>query len=221
VRRLLLLIALLAGFTVVPGTSPALAAQRDPILFVHGFSGGEFNWWQMKSRFNNDGWSQAYNWSYDSGQSNVTTAYQIRDKVNQIKAQTGASKVDIISHSMGGLSSRYYLKNLGGQYSVDDWVSIGGPNHGTGTAWACFTTSCGEMRPGSQFLNALNSGDETPTNQSYVKYGTFRSWCDEIINPDDSTILSGAYNYQVGCYGHITLLGSWDVYTKVREFVRY
>ena len=220
-RRLLLLLALITGFAVVPGASPAMAAQKDPILFVHGFSGGEFNWWQMQARFNADGWNRAYNWSYNSGQSNVTTAYQIRDKVNAIKRETGAAKVDIISHSMGALGSRYYLKHLGGQYSVDDFVSIGGPNHGTNTAWACFTTSCGEMRPGSNFLNALNSGDETPTNQSYVRYGTFWSWCDEIINPDESTPLSGAENNMVGCYGHLTLLGSWDVYTKVRSFVTY
>ena len=32
---------------------------------------------------------------------------------------------------MGGLSTRYYLKNLGATQYVDDWVSIGGPNHGT------------------------------------------------------------------------------------------
>jgi triacylglycerol lipase len=50
----------------------------------------------------------------------------------------------------GGLSSRYYLKNLGGQASVDEWVSIAGPNHGTGTANACFgtprATRCGSGR---------------------------------------------------------------------------
>ena len=219
-RRLLLLLALIAGFAVVPGASPATAAQKDPILFVHGFSGGEFNWWQMKGRFESDGW-RAYNWQYDSNQSNVTTAYQIRDKVNAIKRETGAAKVDIVSHSMGALSSRFYLKNLGGQTSVDDFVSIGGPNHGTAIAFACFTTSCVEMRQGSNLLNYLNSGDETPNNEGPTKYGTFWSYCDEIINPDESTPLNGAYNTMVGCYGHLSLLGSWNVYTQVRSFVTY
>jgi hypothetical protein len=49
--------------------------------------------------------------------------------------------------------------------------------------------SCREMLPGSSFLRALNSGDETP-----VRYGTLWSPCDEIINPDTSVILSGATN---------------------------
>ncbi len=33
--------------------------------------------------------------------------------------QTGAAKVDIITHSMGGLSSRYHLKYLGGPIRED------------------------------------------------------------------------------------------------------
>lgn len=45
--------------------------------------------------------------------------------------------MDVVAHSMGSLSSRYYLKNPGGTARVDEWVSIGGPNHGTYTAAGC------------------------------------------------------------------------------------
>jgi triacylglycerol lipase len=218
IRRLLVLVALVAGLVVLPSATPAQAAERDPILFVHGFSGNSSNWWVMKGWFERDGWTQVYNWQYNSFQSNVTTAGQIRDKVNQIKRETGASKVDLVTHSMGGLSSRYYLKNLGGTAHVDDWVSIGGPNNGTSWAWGCFTSSCVQMRANSSFLNALNSGDPTPGG---VNYGTFWSPCDEIIIPQRSVILTGATNTRTGCIGHISLLGAWSVYTGVRDFVRW
>src|SRR5436190_18789359 len=111
----------------------------------------------MIGRFQADGWtsSELNNWSYNYKQSNKTTASEIATKVDQIIAATGASKVDIISHSMGGLSSRWYVKFLGGDQKVDDWVSLGGPNHGTQTAYFCFDTSCGDMRPGSSFLTTL------------------------------------------------------------------
>lgn len=200
---------------------PAVAAARNPILFVHGFSGGSWNWDTMIGRFKADGWrdSELWNWSYDWRQSNATTAAQIRDKVNQIRAATGAAKVDIVSHSMGGLSSRWYLKYLGGQWAVDHWVSLGGPNHGTNAAYLCgWWTSCQEMQYGSSLLNQLNAGDETP---GPVKYGTFWSSCDEVINPDTSTVLSGAYNFNVGCVEHVWLLYSWPVYQRVRDFLRY
>ena len=118
---------------------------------------------------------------------------------------------------MGGLSSRYYLKNLDSAGKVDDWVSLGGPNHGTQSANGCFQTSCVEMRPGSTFLKKLNQGDETP---GAFHYGTFWSNCDGVIFPADSTVLTGATNTNVGCVTHSELHENAGVYTQVRNFVQ-
>jgi triacylglycerol lipase len=210
------LLAVLAAAMLTPVAS---ASAHDPILFVHGWNSSSSTWNTMVSRFSTDGWTPAElnNWSYNWHQSNATTASQISSKVDSILAATGATKVDIISHSMGGLSSRYYLKNLGGTAKVDDWVSLGGPNHGTDTANFCFDTSCVEMRQNSTFLKALNSGDETPGT---VTYGTFWSPCDEVINPDSSVALSGATNTQTACLSHSALHEDATVYANVRDFVR-
>jgi len=215
-RKFFLAVAL----TAVAATAPAVsAAAAEPILFVHGWNSSGTVWNTMIGRFQADGWTpaQTNNWSYNTAQSNVTTAGQLSTKVDQILSATGASKVDIVTHSMGGLSSRYYLKNLGGTAKVDEWVSLGGPNHGTATAYLCFwNTSCFEMQPGSSFLNALNSGDETP---GAVNYGTWWSPCDEVINPDSSVPLTGATNTQTACMGHSALYGDLTVYNQVRNFV--
>jgi triacylglycerol lipase len=199
--------------------APAVAQANDPILFVHGWNSSSSTWNTMVSRFAADGWTAAElnNWSYDTSQSNATTAQTIKTKVDQILAATGAAKVDIISHSMGGLSSRYYTKNLGGDLKVDEWVSLGGPNHGTDTANFCFSTACTEMRAGSSFLNSLNSGDETPGTP---RYRTWWSPCDEIINPDSSVALSGATNTQTACISHGALHEDATVYAQVRDYVR-
>jgi triacylglycerol lipase len=197
----------------------ATAAAVEPILFVHGWNSSGSTWNTMISRFAADGWTAAQlnNWSYNTAQSNVTTAGQVNTKVDQIRAATGAAKIDVITHSMGGLNTRYYLKNLGGAAEVDEWVSLGGPNHGTTTANFCFwNTSCFEMRPNSTFLNNLNAGDETPGT---VNYGTWWSPCDEIINPDSSVLLSGATNTQTACMGHSDLHQNATVYGQVRDFV--
>lgn len=214
-RKLALAGAMVAVFLATAGTARA----NDPILFVHGWNSSGSAWNTMIPRFQADGWTSAElnNWSYNTSQSNATTAGQVRDRVDEIIAATGAAKVDIITHSMGGLSSRYYLKNLGGDAKVDEWVSLGGPNHGTETARFCFQTSCVEMRPGSSFLTALNSGDETP---GAPRYGTWWSPCDEVINPDSSVPLSGATNTQTACMSHSSLHENATVYAQVRDFVR-
>lgn len=215
-KRVVLLVACCAA-TLLGAAPTALA--NDPILFVHGWNSSSSTWNTMVNRFAADGWTSAElnNWSYNTSQSNATTASQIKAKVDGIISATGAAKVDIISHSMGGLSSRYYVKNLGGDLKVDEWVSLGGPNHGTDTANFCFSTACSEMRIGSSFLKALNSTDETP---GAVSYRTWWSACDSIINPDSSVSLSGATNTQTACLSHSDLHQDATVYGQVRDFVR-
>lgn len=196
------------------------ASALDPILFVHGYSGSASNWNTMIGRFEKDGYPKSYlrAYSYNTSQSNKTDAEQyVKPEVEKLLSTTKASKVDIIAHSMGSLNTRWYLKFLEGTTKVDDWVSLGGPNHGTETANLCFSTSCVEMRIGSKFLSELNEGDETPGE---VNYGTWWSPCDEFINPDSSVLLTGATNTQTACISHLALLSDETVYTQVREFVK-
>ncbi|MEU6081469.1 triacylglycerol lipase [Streptomyces sp. NPDC047108] len=213
--------ALALVLTPLAAAPSAHADEPDPVLFVHGYKGGAWNWFDMKSDFEDAGYpaDRLEAMSYDVFQSNVTTAEEIKAEVDALRARTGADKVDIVTHSMGGLGSRYYIKFLGGDQYVDDWVSLGGPNHGTSIAGLCSwaITSCKEMKADSDFLTELNSGDETPGD---VNYGAFWSHCDEIINPDESTILSGATNSDIGCIEHAWLLVSDTASQVTRDFVR-
>ncbi|WP_166263534.1 esterase/lipase family protein [Marinobacter caseinilyticus] len=199
-----------------PGSEAASAL--NPILFVHGYASGASVWDSMRSRFEADGWPADYlaSWSYNYNQSNASTAEDIRNRVQDLLALTGADQVDIITHSMGGLSSRYYLKFLEGDAQVDAWVSLAGPNHGTNWAFGCLSSSCFEMRPGSGFLANLNQGNETPGE---ARYGTWWSSCDEIINPDDSVLLKGASNNRTACISHNWFLYDSGVYREVRDWI--
>ncbi|MEU6258100.1 triacylglycerol lipase [Streptomyces sp. NPDC047043] len=200
--------------------APAHAATHNPIVFVHGLSSSASSWDDWIADFEADGYSSSelFASSYDWSQSNVTTAQQLATEVKSVLAQTGASKVDLVVHSMGALSARYYLKNLGGTSYVDDFVSAAGVNHGTTTASWCkwLYTSCAEMYTGSSFLTSLNSGDETPGSVSYASYW---SNCDDALTPDTTAILSGATNVEVGCISHTDMNNDYGVYEQVRDFI--
>jgi triacylglycerol lipase len=200
------------------GKPPKPTPTHNPILFVHGWNASSSTWTTMVGRFKNDGWTDAQlvNWSYDFHQSNANTAALIQQKVDSMLLATGATKVDIITHSMGTLSARYYVRNLGGDGKVDALVSLGGANHGTTTAGLCPDVSCIEMRPSSTFLTNLNSVDET---WGTPRYAVWWSPCDEVINPHSSPLLNGATNTQTVCMLHSQLHEDLGVYRQVRDMV--
>ena len=161
-------IALAAFLASGCASSRSTARERNPVVFVHGWSSSADAWSTMAERFRDDGWPEAYLvvWSYDTSRSNVETAGRLADRVDAVLEATGASRVDVVAHSMGALPARYYVRHLGGDARVDGWVSLGSPNHGTVTAYTCVSRSCREMRPGSSFMSALNEGDETPGDET-------------------------------------------------------
>lgn len=197
----------------------SVSVKHDPIIFVHGFASSGQIWGTMIGSLIADGWSASdmTNWSYDTAVSNATIAQQLKTKADSVIAATGALKVDVISHSMGALSSRYYARELGGSDKIEAWVSLGGPNHGTSTANFCGLQSCIEMRPGSSFLTSLNTGDETP---GAARYGTWRTPCDNVTTPPESVILAGATNTETACINHSDLYQNTSVYAQVRDFIR-
>ena len=200
-------------------SSVSVSVLHDPIVFVHGFQSSGAIWGTMTGWFVTDGWplSQMYALSYDSNQSNAAIAAQIKTAVDNVQTSTGAAKVDIVTHSMGGLSSRYYLRNLGGDSGTDAWVSLAGPNHGTTTANLCGSVLCLEMRPGSAFLTSLNEGDETPGTP---RYATWWSTCDQVTTPQQSVVLAGATNTQTACLQHSQFYVDQTVYQQVRDWVK-
>jgi triacylglycerol lipase len=174
----------------------------------------------MRQRFLADGWKdyELYAYNYSFTDSNAEVAAKIRNDVNRIMSATGATKVDIIAHSIGSVSSRYYLKNLDGSSKVDAWVSLAGPNHGTDYVdrQNCQTTPCREIAIGSGFLNALNAVDETP---GLTRYATWRSTCDTTITPTESVVLLGATNFFSGCVVHFNFLLDATVYQEVKDHI--
>ena len=202
---------------VVPPPPP----PHYPIIFVHGFNASAATWLTMVGRFKVDGYTdqELVNFSYDYRLSNATTAQTIAKKVDSVLLATGAHHVDIITHSMGALSARYYVRNLLpiGDRRVDAVVNLGGTNHGTITAFGCTPISCTEMRPYSSFVTKLNATDET---WGTPRYATWWSACDEVIYPQTSAKLSGAVNTQTACLRHSDLHENFTVYAQVRDLVK-
>ncbi|XUM05326.1 esterase/lipase family protein [Streptomyces venezuelae ATCC 10712] len=215
--------SLLLSAAPVRAEAPRAASARVPVVFVHGYNADPGVWGGLRADLRADGYSDAelFSFGYDTHRSvNESLSGALAAYVEGVKRQTGASRVDLVAHSFGSLVTRWYVKfDPAGQTSVAHWVSLAGPNHGTSTAWACalWDQACRDMTPNSYVQRKLAEGDETP---GAVRYATWWSSCDEVINPDDSVPLAGAVDNGAGCLDHNALLGDDAVSAGVRAFLR-
>src|SRR5690242_3748556 len=117
--------AVLAAVGVTAGTAGASAEHRchvgvapaegpgatgRPVVLVHGWLGSPDNFTTMKAALQADGYP-VYTIKLP-GQENVANANALVGIVAKASSEHGGAKVDLVTHSMGGLSARYYLKFL-------------------------------------------------------------------------------------------------------------
>lgn len=225
-------IVVVAG-SVVGTPSSVVASTSDPVIVVAGTVSPAFANELLRGRLAGDGYD-AYIFELpglgigDIANSSIALA----DFVDDVLADTGASKVDLVGHSQGGLVARYFVKYLGGAGEVDSLITLGAPNHGTALAnlgavlgIVGFCASCAQMAIGSAFLNDLNAGDDTIGS---VQYTNIYTSYDEIVFPASTARLDdGATNVrlQSRCWlrvvGHLGLIVDGAVYDGVRDALRH
>ena len=134
---------------------------------------------------------------------NTTHAAELARAVDALLERTGAERVDIVAHSMGGLATRKYLDDLGGAQRVRRVVLLATPNQGTYSAYLSFGGGRDDMIPGSPFLDSLDARPPIPEG---VEALTIRTPLDVHILPAESAMLPGVTNVEVCCPTHEGLL---------------
>jgi len=208
------------------GAVPAAARVRDagsrpdPVLLVHGFRGSSGGWHALEASLRAQGYrsSEIDAIDYDEDASNLEVARQIAREADALRARTGAARIDVVSHSMGAISSRYWMEHLGGAAHVDAWVSLAGVNEGTIWAYGCYVlTPCREMVPTSSVIEGL---DHAFRPSGTTRYGAWWSPCDDAIVPHTNAELPGAHNVETSCLGHTEMRTDPRVLGQVVRFLR-
>jgi triacylglycerol lipase len=209
---------------VRPSTRVVKAAARpDPVLLVHGFGGSSNGWRALEASLRGQGYraDEIDAVDYDDGASNVDVAHQLAREADALRSRTGASRIDVVTHSMGAISSRYWMERLGGAAHVDAWVSLAGVNEGTVWAYGCYMLApCRDMVPTSSMLERLNDGFRaSSTTSGDTRYATWWSPCDDVIVPHTNAELPGAHNVETACLDHTQMHDDPQVLGQVVRFL--
>ena len=169
------------------------AEHPQPVVLVHGtFEDMAQNWATLSPALRAQGYCvYALNYGDRATGPIQDSAAELEEFVGNVRELTGARKVDMVGHSQGGMMPRYYIKNLGGVSEVDDLVGLAPSNHGTTIADENdpLCAACAQQAAGSEFLQRLNRGNETPGPISYTQIATRY---DEVVIPYTSAFLDGA-----------------------------
>jgi pimeloyl-ACP methyl ester carboxylesterase len=133
----------------------------------------------------------------------------VEQAVRTLCAQTGAGKVAIVAHSMGGLVARAWMRRYGNA-CVARLITLGTPHHGTSLASFGLGANAAQMRrargtPGaaeSSWLRKLAAAEDSATRALITSIYTHH---DNIIAPQTSSVLPGARNIEFGGVGHVAL----------------
>lgn len=119
----------------------AALVQHDPgppypIVFVHGFSG--FNslgpleyFFRVLDSLHEEGETLIFAPAIPAYNSIEARAEVLAAQIDQILAETGATKVHLIAHSQGGLDSRHVISTLGYADRVATLTTVATPHRGT------------------------------------------------------------------------------------------
>lgn len=128
-----------------------MSTQRLPIVLAHGIARFDILLEKLRTRFQIPETELGDRFQYFKGIKTLLQSHgfqvfhpnedfagpvdlradQLRSRVNEALASTGAQKVNIIAHSMGGLDARHMIVDKGMADKVATLVTIGTPHLGT------------------------------------------------------------------------------------------
>ncbi len=110
--------------------------MKYPLLLVHGMGFRDFKhigYWGRIPKALEDMGCRVYFGGQDSCGTVETNGQFLARTIENILAETGAEKVNILAHSKGGLDSRYAISTLGLGDKVASLTTMATPHHGSKT----------------------------------------------------------------------------------------
>jgi triacylglycerol lipase len=175
--------------------------QPGPVLLVPGYGGDGSSLQPLAVAIRATGRTAGTTTAVGDGTGDLDAqAVALAAVAEQARNEAGASSVDVVGYSAGGVVARLWVRDHGGHAVARRVLTLGSPHHGTSQAALGASlagrcpTACEQLVPGSELLRRLNAGDETPEGPAWV---TLRSTADQVVTPVDSAALEGAVDVVV------------------------
>ena len=187
-------------------------AEHDrPVILLHGYGHNRSGWFVLDRRLRQAEFTNVTTLNYNPLRESVPElAQRLADRVALVRTLSGADKVHVVGHSLGGVILRWFVQELGGDELVHTAITIASPHQGTvaALAGAPFSSVGRELLPGSATMRQLRKG----TRRTAVRWIAFYSNLDMLVSPATSAMLLEpelrAANVLVKDQGHMSIMVS-------------
>jgi len=187
-----------------------------PVLLVHGYGCNSGYWTHLVPLLDREGISHASIDLEPVAGSIDDYAPLLEERVQALCAATGAARIAIVAHSMGGLAARAWMRRYGSA-RVAKVITLGTPHHGTALARFGPGANAVQMRREGPWLRDLAASEGPDVRARIVSIYTHH---DNIVAPQDSSVLPGARNIAFGGVGHVALGSNPRVLAEVLRLLR-
>jgi triacylglycerol esterase/lipase EstA (alpha/beta hydrolase family) len=193
---------------------PSPAPARRPVLLVHGVLVNDGVWVGFRRYLRRRGIAPVYTINYGPPLADIELfAEQLDRKIGAIRRATGAERLVLVAHSMGGLVARAYLRRYGAA-RVARLITLGAPHHGSVLAYLFPGRDLVQMHPGNPWLDALNGDEKSPPAVPIV---SIWSRHDSMVAPQASSELRNGENIALIGVAHNALLADGEVRRRVAQ----
>ncbi len=181
-----------------------------PVLLVHGYGCNRGIWWWMRRRLEADGQVVA-TLSLEPPWGGIDEfAAQLHARIEAVCAATGAPRVLLVAHSMGGLVSRACMARHGAA-RVAGLVTIATPHGGTAIARLGLGRCARQMELKSSWVSDLSGRRVT------VPFVSIRTPQDNFVMPQDTQRHPDAVDEPLPGVGHMAALFDRRALTLVQR----
>ena len=177
------------------------ATMRTPVLLVHGYLCNHRVWDAMAHQLHNAG-HPVMQIDLEPVFAPIDSyAPQVEQAVSELCRQTGAAKVALIGHSMGGVVIRAWMRAFG-TARVDRVITLGTPHAGTQIARRTRTPNGQQMVWRNAWLQELEKS-ESPQTRALMRIALTPQ--DHIVYPQREQVLPGVPVTVFDGLGHLEL----------------
>lgn len=210
---------------------------KIPVVFVHGIGGSPRDLAKLMASIDHSRY-QVWFYYYPSGFRLAKAANVLSTILDILLEKHGVTRINVITHSMGGLVSRSAILGLQKNYGlapVDRFIALSTPWGGDGSASSALRVMKDplpawiDMNPGSAFIKSIWATSLPAKTRFFMIYGYDTKRLPWLSNDNDSIInertaadpraQAAAERLFTAPYDHMGVLTAPETIGKVNEFL--